>query len=244
MSKPVVFVVLEQPFSERNFERFGIEILEKHFQVRVLDCTELIFPDYAQQHRHVVHRIDNYEQISRLDDLESKISSADGGLFVDYLGTTTHATSIRKLLRGNNFRRVVVLNGNVPTPRPRLNERLSRFWKNKNKLSALAGKFRNTTLTPERHYDDDIVVLMGLASEDNDISKYKHKIYTHDFDYDIFLRLGADGRAAEESYAVFPDQDLAHHVDFVYGQSSYAVDEDEYYSSLNRFFPLLKIEQA
>ncbi len=238
MSKPTLIFITQVPFSRRDNERFGIEILSKHFQVRVLDCTPLIAPDYDKEYSQLFHQIAGAVRISTQEQLASTISCVKGGYFIDLVGMSARSLKIRKTLLRQNLKRIVLKSGALPTPKQNKNGRFARFWKNDKKLTTIVNRTQSLVANLMGYsYDSeaDITVVTGLASIGKRASQCKQAIFAHTLDYDIFLRL-KDERKSNLNYAVFLDQDLIHHSEYLYTGERRFLDEDRYYASLNMFF--------
>ena len=92
-----------------------------------------------------------------------------------------------------------------------------------------------------KKYLPHILAVGGLSSERQ--TKVKNKIYTHCFDYDIYLNLkNKPSNNDKKSYVVFLDEDMVTHPDYIFQNVNSPISEFQYYSVLKSFFEKFETE--
>lgn len=234
-----ILILTETPLRERDYQRFGVEILSQHFNLVVLDLTKLIRPDYWERFNQVRYDFSGYRIIECMEDLVEIIRSLRGkAIAIDYLFAGEIQRLFRTALRNEGILTTTVLAGIIPTNSfgrdnlPRFIARSTRDFITKNccALRALLHK-----AAPLPHHVSDISVLAGSQAFTLARAQTPHQILGHSFDYDLFLNLRE--RAEQHTpYAVFLDQDLVGHSDRLITGTKSFVTAEKYFPSLNDFF--------
>lgn len=228
----VAFLV-ESPFSDRDYNRFGIEILKKYFDVHVLNCTSWIKPKVLEHYSNLNRNCYEHIPIHEIETLLSVINELGVDLVIDYLGNSLECINVRGLLKRQSIVRCVTLHGILPRPRnASWLQKLARSVRDGDFLEKARTKF--VRLTKELLIPD-IVVLGGASGLNHPAGAADRKIWAHSFDYDIYLNLRDETDAGDEHYAVFLDEDMVHHSDYVHMNISAPTSEERYYSALNSF---------
>lgn len=234
-----ILILTGVPFRARDYRRFGIEILSRHFHVSAMDCTAWLRPEYWKlnsQHRHEFvgyQSVESREQfLSLLDDLSGQ------AIAIDYLFPGELTRQIRNDLRLRGIPRALVLSSIVPAAGRR------GFGKARSILrravDALRVAWCQTQLRafPARPPGDgaEIAILSADTSLLDVRSQAPHKIWAHAFDYDLFLACRDQGNQPTKPYAVLLDQNLVYHPDLKFTGTTPASTEEDYYPPLMRFF--------
>jgi hypothetical protein len=236
--KKRIALLVESPFSERDFERFGVGALQRVFDVDVLDFTHWINPTVWNSLSHTVFAIPGYHSIPTAEKCSQMLGRDRYAFAFDYLSRSAKADHVRKELKARSVARITVGIGLVPAlPRKTfwqqilsLKYRTNKFLVLLSWLRRLASYRRNFSETP------DIAVITGIASLDDPAIRSARKIWAHSPDYDAFLALGGARREGGPPYVVYADEDCAFHPDFIHDNIKPFVRPEIFYPALMRFF--------
>ncbi len=239
--KHVVYLI-EQPFDERNFQRFGIQAwVDRQWNVEVWDLTPWAHPRVWQnfmERGHSLKEFAGYFPLRSASELQRRLSSVTAiQYFIDLTGENFHSVRAKWALRRIGAKRVVCVAGSIPVPErdtsrslpSRLRTVISKgprgAWK---RLSeSFFAKVVGPRIPPE------LAVISGAQS-----MKLAHSgsavIKAHNFDYDIYLELMKLGEAAIDQYAVFIDQDYCFHLEYIYKETSAVVTPERYFPAVCR----------
>ncbi len=244
---PVIVFLVESPLSQRDYERFGIAFLSERFDVRVVDLTPVIKPHFWAEFSSTAHHFDGYVAVSALDDVEDILPRGERWFVVDMLSDCVEAGGVRRLCRERGAKLIVVQGGPLPT--------LSLWAEVRNALKhfevariiggGLRYAFRvckgRTQSTVERREAADIVFLSGLAGSQQIAANSRSQLIpAHSFDYDIYLALAGSEPSPQwpSEYAVFLDEDMVYHSDYLHAGIEPPVTAEEYYPAMHRFLTL------
>lgn len=230
-----VVILFQIPVSKRYYDRFGIEILARDFNVRVLDCTPWLKPEFWQVYSDNRHEFSGYYAIENWQDFESKARMGSDTIVIENLGNCSTSEKIRKALRKWKIRRAIQTSS-ILLPRSRgfgdfLN-RVRRGHVIRRGLKKLKGAI--TSAVKARQLPD-IAVLAGEADFSDYKAKVNHIILAHHPDYDIYLSLRHKLPIKKLPYAVFLDEDIGFHPDYLHHGLTAPASEENYFLSLNRF---------
>lgn len=234
-----IFLIVETPLRERDFGRFGISNLASQFDVRVIDCTQWLRPDYWARYSEVRYEFQGHTSVANWTEFIGQFNVAPNhSIVIDYLlDRREWNNDIRQWLRSNKYPMVVVFTGLLPNFKYRgwalirnkigkvrdvgirLTHRLQRIFPSYNPPVLLA----------------DIAILSGKASLKKLRANASEKIWTHSFDYDLFLKL-RNSSSEQSGYVVFLDQNLVYHPDLMITGSIRCTTAQEYFPALNNFF--------
>jgi len=235
----IVFLT-ETPFRERDYHRFGIAILSRHFKVLVFDCTPLLRPAMWKKLGHLRFEWAGYSPVYQPSDIEKNVSGwRNRAIAIDYLFSGKSQQYFRNLLRKNGVLRSIFLGPTIPNPKKYGVPRLRQIARSTRDLSlCIFYSFRcgMNPAIPIPWNIADIAVLSGQQSMCNPKSRSPHRIWAHHFDYDTYLALRDQPTEPISPYALFLDQDFLNNSDrMITGTPAY-VTAEKYYLSLNRFF--------
>ena len=232
--KRVVYLT-DQPFDERNFERFGIQSwVDRQWQVEVWDLTPWAHPRVWQDlnaRGHSPKPFAGYVPIASRGALEGKLrNAATIRYFVDLTGEGFHSVRAKSALKRAGAGRIVCAVGTIPVPDrdamliPRLVKALSMgpgaAWK------WLNAAFFARVVAPRIGTDWAVVSgteSMTLARSSLGVIK------AHNFDYDIYLKLMRSGPVGAGDYAVFIDQDCCFHLEYLYMRTPAVATAERYF---------------
>lgn len=240
MSKiSTIFLIVETPFRERDLSRFGISILGTQFDVRVIDCTQWLRPDYWARYSEDRYKFQGYTSVENWTEFIAQFNVAPNySIVIDYLlDRRGWNNDIRQWLRSNKYPMVVVFTGVIP------NYKFRGWALIRNKIGRVRDASIILTHRLQRAFPfynppvllADIAILSGKASLRKLRANAPEKIWAHSFDYDKFLAL-RDESSGESGYAVFLDQNLVYHPDLLITGSIQCTTAHEYFPALNHFF--------
>jgi len=243
--KKIVYL-LEQPFDERNFQRFGVQQwLDGGWAVEVWDITPYAHPnawDLFKTSGRKLKVFDGYFLVESKQQIERNyLRVGEVSYFVDLTDSTITTFGLKVRFARMGAKRIICALGTTPAPNSaERNYFVSVFKKAiedpplkflKRLANMLARKITDILIEPT------LQVITGQSSlnEAMKVAKKRAIIKAHNFDYDIYLsiknncvRTDAPGR-----YAVFIDQNLCAHPDFIF-------QNDPYYTSPTQYFPALR----
>jgi hypothetical protein len=242
MISNLVFLV-ESPFNERNYKRFQIKFLSQKFNVLVLNLT----PWLNEKVWNLTSKDDFNNpcnvHIHSFLDLEKNLPSMGSTIAIDLLGFSCQADEIRLSLKRWGILRAIVNLGSLP----QTSDSIVKAMIKKSVVSSghFAVALKNIALffrKKKKYMIADIAMLSGDASEEDfEVMGVKKRIYAHSLDYDIFLsHRSTSPTNALRRYAVFLDEDMPNHIDFIYREVEPPITHSDYYEELNNYFSVLE----
>jgi hypothetical protein len=232
-----ILILTEAPFTRRDYDRFGVDLLRKNFHVSILDCTSWLKPEFWKKYSGLVYDCAGYKEVP---DFESFVANLDGSaktIAIDFLGGGAKSTTARIELKNRQIARAVILHGLLPRPEYKRSERLRRFLHSNTLRSALRKLARKGGQIIYREPPADLVVLTGGASlKEARVQRTVNRVWAHTFDYDVYLNNGHQELELGERYAVFLDEDMAFHLDYDHSGIEPPTTSGRYYPVMNRFF--------
>ena len=235
-----VVYLIDQPFDERNFQRFGIQAwIDRHWNVEVWDLTPWAHPQVWHSFTERGHRLKEFAGYfpvrSRSDFLRRLRGPRAIQYFIDLTSDSFHSVTAKWALKRAGAARVVCATGSIPlpdragspSPASRLRKLIAKgprgTWK------ALSSAF--FTKVVGRRIPTDLAVISGTQSMTL-AHNSKGVIKAHNFDYDIYLELERSAVARAAPYAVFIDQDYPFHLEFVYHGAGSVVTAERYFPAV------------
>jgi hypothetical protein len=237
-----LLLLVETPFSRRDYERFGVEVLEKFFTVDVFDLTEWIRPTFAEKYSDVVFHYSGRHAFKRFEDLRDALKAGGYDFVIDYTDASNRIARVHEILKKLHIPRCIVAAGPLPESRPSLWLRL-RALRHRTRKFGLIFDFLRQKMGPSSKYDaPDYALLAGSASTTGRAlpgGAQAKPIWAHSLDYDIFRRV-RDLPAPVERYAVYADEDLAYHSDFAALHIKPMVTPGKFYPAVMAYFDMLE----
>lgn len=241
----IIFFV-ESPFSRRDYDRFGIEILNKNgFEVEVWDFTPFLFPRFCAQVK--VEKTNNFESHHVFTDKPSTLSATgqlDAGCFVVCLvGYRLSTYSIFRELSRNEIPYGVV----VACAQPKISLR---------SRSRIVDKIKKVSIERLMNYiffkvpyqsigirlARLLLVMSGekYVSQRYPVAQTTEVLHIHALDYDIYLEEMKKDIQTDDKLGVFLDECVPFHPDYLHiGVDPYSSAET-YYPAINKFFEFLE----
>jgi hypothetical protein len=232
----VVFLVLS-PFVKRDYERFGIDLLQKNFDVHVFDMTGWFRPDFLKKNQPDIYSFKGYHAISGRTDFLALIEQLPLAHAVDFIDISSTSFFIRKKLRAKGISLTKVQNGLQPkAPEPAASSKVIRHLFTPSKWRKLLFSLHKAIL-PRAFFSSDYLLIGGLAGKELTAATYTRELIpNHSFDYDVYLGLKNAGNNEGRPFAVFIDQNYVYHPDMEFLGLKPFVTPSFYYSALEHFF--------
>ncbi len=237
-----VVYLIEQPLDSRNFERFGIQVwVDRNWTVEVWDLTPWAHPqvwnDYVESGREF-KEFAGYFPIPSISVLRIRISNCEAvEWFVDLTGENYCSLRVKSSLVRRGAKRIICQTGSIPVPlgtvESGLASRLRRaVAKGPNEFLKL---FSSAILRKCAAYffKPHLAVVSGERSISS-AGKSRAFLRAHSFDYDVYLNLAKSTCAPAGEYAVFIDQNLCFHSDFIYQEVPFFVTPEKYFPAICR----------
>tara|TARA_B100000886_G_scaffold333763_1_gene288323 strand:+ start:129 stop:1271 length:1143 start_codon:yes stop_codon:yes gene_type:complete len=234
-------ILIQDPISDRDYERFGISFLKKKFNLSILDHTLLFRPHRAKnQYDQFKFKNENIKVIKSKNQSKRAINSLKRGtIVISYLNLNRlyKQDYIFRILDKNGIKYGAVICGSVPLLNVNFTiiERLHNFISSKNLFQKLIEKILDILISKKLNYN---FFLVGgevyKTHHPNLMKKNINIIKAHSFDYDKYLTFEKlNINTTKDNYAVFLDQFIPHHPDFY---KTIYCERKLYYKSINAFF--------
>lgn len=241
MKIKLTFIVLT-PFTQRDYDRFGIEILENNgFEVDVLDLTHLFHLQNGEgSDSPKIVRVDSYR------DFESYIKDNQYDvIYIKVYGESSKLLKINMLL--SKYRvQTMLFNTNIL---PIAINKQSLLYKIRYILSSFSfgdifGRIYYL-LNKHKIKNNDFVLIGGTEGEYcSGTDEQTRYIYGHTLDYDIYRSQRDLPSLISHKYVVFLDENLPYHPDEKLSGSEKYLERiaPAYYQKLNYFFDFIELE--
>jgi hypothetical protein len=250
-----IIIITIYPFNQRDFDRFGIEILRRNsFNVEIWDissCLNKVCKDklgkncthYAQDIRIFKEKAEIVNAISLLD------NHCIINCFVEY---SLRTFFIYRAISKYHIRYCVLGMVSFPNPTPiqthRVERAISILKKGSSlKIHEIIQHILNKILLDFYFVfgiePASIILLAGEKSSGkpvHPVNETTSRLWTHMLDYDIFLKQKNEHDESFKNKGVFLDQYLPRHPDFINLGISFSFSPDDYYPKLCNFFKKLE----
>lgn len=241
----IVFFV-EFPFSRRDYNRFGMEILQdKGFQVEVWDFSQLLFPKVWQEVRGAdCAEWSHCRQFSSRTEALTAISRlSTETLIVSLLGYRLNALALHRAISRRGLNYAVIVANALPTVAYRRD------------FKAAVGKVRDLTASklvdlilfraPHKYLGirPPRLVLAGGEKSCNSVfpsAPSTEIVWCHTLDYDLYLQEVERPGQLNANVGVFLDESVPFHPDDVLRKIPPPATPEAYFPGLLRFFDYLE----
>lgn len=247
MINKIIFVI-ESPFNQRDYDRFGIEILQKNgFEVEVWDFTPFLYP---QVHKEVeVPDPIIFEKcisfLTQHEALSAILRLAQNCFIVCLFAYQLKSFPVFRTLSKRKLPYCVLMTNALPT----INSKKSPvdLFNLLKKIDHY--KIMNAIYTRIPYYYVGIqpakLILAGGARSTHynyPINKKTEILWMHTLDYDLYLKKYHDPIKCDEKMGVFLDEFLPFHPDYIYFGMSAPCTPEEYYPAICKFFDFIERE--
>jgi hypothetical protein len=240
----IIFIV-DFPFTDRDYARFGIDFLKRSFSVLIIDCSPLIKPRAYEKYRNIILNYHNLRSVNSLDQMAQIINDfGNKSLAVDLLGSDSVSRQIRLLLNEKKIPYMILQLGILPVNGIGSSLNLVQFASFKRDLlefiRRLSRRISRSILSSPY---PEIALCSGSAGfSDSRLKGVAHRIMAHSFDYDSYLEHQSSMVEDIKPYAVFLDEDMVYHSDYDYLSIKPPATEQAYYKSLLEFFDRFEVQ--
>ena len=237
MKKSLAFLV-DFPYQERDFQRFGFNILSKYFDLHLIEFYPINSDNnhfLSKQERKSSRKKYNIISIKGYDHFYSYLCNNRLNYYVDMMGASFLSFRIRLQLKKRNTLRIKIILGLLPWLNNKINivEKISNLIKTGKPFIKLT-RLIFSKLFSELEPSVDVFLFSGSKSQTRPSSKV-FEIWTHSFDYQKYLEL--ENKFDDlGNYALFIDQYAPSHPDYKFHNNKPPVSKNTYYNSLNNFF--------
>lgn len=258
MVKKILFLV-ESPFCQRDYDRFGIELLLGNgFDVEVWDLTDILHHKFSE-HYTPPDPI-NWPDCKVFNDKKiayKKIKNLTSDTFIiNLIGYSPSSCNIYRSISKSQAHYAVYMAGAVPPYKESAGKRIinSLFNRLRGIISKkAASKVFNYILhiirqvffrLPYAWIGIKPAAIILAGGEDclvyhYPVNKNTEILWAHTLDYDLYLK-EKDIPAAEQATAVFLDEYYPFHSYYQYVGIKPPTTADRYYPALNKFFGILE----
>jgi hypothetical protein len=254
--------LIDQPFNKRIRQRFGIDyFLQQGDSVEVIDMTQLI---YKEVHHEFLERGGKYESVGIIYHrpvslLELMVvlmnRRSRNAILIDFMGDPFIGQLIKAYFKFTGLRHLKYISGLIPSINSKsLILRIHQQIINQgvfvipNLLSNMLSRVFNKIFSKILFhlFPCDIWVLSCLTAIQRIPVRDRNKgiiIHAHAFDYDLYLKSRSEDLTMtldDHEYAVFLDEDMCFHTDFLYTNTNPPTSPEKYFPALNTFFRMLK----
>lgn len=254
MINKILFLVSD-PFNRRDFKRFGIELLQKNdFEVEVWDLSNILNPALVKNYTppdpidwsYCKVFNDNDYALNKLKNLSSDTFIIN---FIDY---SLKSYYIYKAISVSQAEYAVFMANALPSVESSRKKRLFHYLKKLRKVTwEKLVSFSHNLVSEGFHrlpfewigIKPASLILAGgeqCLKYPYPTDKTTEVLWAHTFDYDLYLK-ERDIPFTERPIAVFLDEYLPFHPDFIRAGVQPPVNADRYYPLLNKFFS--RVEQ-
>jgi hypothetical protein len=244
-----VIYIVDYPFNARDHARFGIDTLEAHgFNVEVWDLSSLLQPELQATSEPQSHLTPSQlRQLRSRQQVVRAIAGLTNSCFVLCLpGYRLQTSFLYRALSRSEARYGLMANIAIPVFRPLEALTVSYFW---SKVTGMTLRRFVEWVFPRlpcvlsgvRPAD---AILVSSAGEPRGlpIGRQTDLVRLHSFDYDTYLRVNKTVEETDSSMAVFLDQFIPFHMDWIDDDAGPMITADEYYPVLCRFFDYIERE--
>ena len=243
--KKRLYLCIKNPLTERDVERFGISVLDKHYDLSILDCAAWLMPVTFHTRGQPGIGMPNLRRIASL--AEFKAALEVDGFALDFVGQfSPQAILMFDALRQRGIRLIVLDSGAFPAPETTLGRRgllgkildSVRHDKLHTHLRGLLSRLLLRLLPDQR---PDLALVAGESwRTDHRFAGARRQVSAHSFDYERFravrLRPLPDKLRHLPSCAVYLDENITGHEDNLEMRLATPASEAKFYPALNRFF--------
>jgi len=235
--------VVESPFSERDRMRFGVDEMEKEFEVYVLDLTPVVSPLAWQDYGHIQCDWPRITNLHLASALEATVESLNPTFVVSALGRHSFRSRLLRSTKRINAMSAEFWLGVIPEDdliqRRTLQSLIFRLKRQRlswlvpvqvlRKLRSLLVPNRTDPVAP------DVFFFAGAAAlELSDYGAARAEA-VHSFDYELARRVPPSSRFPIDGGAIYLDQDIGFHFDLVKGSYRSPADPYEFHRELRHF---------
>ena len=253
--KQKILIIIDVSFTERDYKRFGIDILKKKFDVFVFDFTKnFIKKSATHKYFQNPYKFSGYYDIKNISTFVELLDKHKFSNCIDYVSNKPLQHKLIDILKINKIPIIKIQHGLFVEPGDlrtfiqKFHILILKFTNKKMFLVFIKNQIINLRKrfirkVPNIFYDK-VIVTGKVGLKRPAISLNTEVIYAHTYDYDNYLDIKKIPKSGiKKPYAVFIDQYLPLHPDAtIYFGVSPRVTVEKYYPALNNFFNIFEKE--
>ena len=243
-----IFIISPRRFQKRDIERFGVKYLKKKKRVTMLDVSNLINNRSSLFYKKI--RNINIKEIKSYKELINFFKNKESSYAIDYSGYSIKEIIIKLLLVWFDIKIIRYLGGLKPPILYKHVDQNNKIFKVDHRTAqkklfdipyVIFTFLKKKIITLINFVSINIVMITGKNPQNVDyyINTAKKKIYSHTYDYNIYLELNKKKTFKKKKYIVYIDQNLSSHPDFYINKKNPFVNKN-FYKKIDRFLLELK----
>ncbi len=234
-----IILICDIGSQKRDYDRFGINILKKNFNVIYLDCTKWLQPNFYKSRAEKDYNFKEKIVIKNFTHLENILNKEKKNKVlgvIDLIGISQKHDDIRNFIKKKNIKLIYILNSELDK-KLNLYQKILFYIYKKNKFQAILRRLFKVSKKNYNLNDPDILLLNGENGKKLIHSSQQFIDLCH-FDYEIYLKEKKKKKKnIKKNYALFLDQYLPFHSGQNYiGNIKKNLDFLNYYKNLEIFF--------
>ena len=257
MRKKIIFFIATV-FDKRDFQRFGFEIIEKRgYKVEAWGFSPWHRPKYFKNYKSPIPiKFDGHRLLKTRKQIEKHLSSlSTNDIVVDVWGIINDYPFIQDIIQKKKIPFGNLFSGSIPDSKPISNIKSTLVSENEksSKTKKIVKAFYQKILQANSFFMPNILnkdkpmmipsfIICGGEKANKSYSDFRNVnidvIKTHALDYDRYLEEESKNEKVDigGNYAIFLDEDVPFHPDYLHHGIEPFCDPQNYYSELNRFF--------
>ena len=225
-----IIIITKSKFQKRDYDRFGVTILSKYFNIEIYDLSKILSPISNTFYKDLNYK--NLHYINNIFHFINLLKKKNYFVAIDYLENSPYEIIFRLVLKINNIKIVKFLGG----VKPKIFYGDLKFNKKINFLKNLYFSFKGViaSLLNKSFIDIVMVSAKNFFYQKSLVGSVKKKIFTNTYDYNEFLSISKN-KPVKKRYFVYIDQNFINHPDFLIKKREPFVDIS-FYNSLEFFF--------
>ena len=238
--RPCVFFVVENPFTERDLVRFGIDTLRNRFDLTVLDATGLVNPRFWERRKSTQANDPLIRTVETMADLDDLLCAEDPDAIILNLGIHR----VRHRLYEYAQRRPAVTAefqlGAIPGDEMifPLRSKVRLLWSKP--AVAIRGARARINRLRFGHDFPNLFFRGGNAAVSRSSLGGTRVVDAHSLDYETFRETATNksgwNPTPKRPYVVYVDQNLGYHPDYEQSGTKSPITPERFYPTLNEFF--------
>ena len=241
-----LFFVVESPFSQRDWQRYGVDELSRRFDIKIIDVSPISQPRLRELRSQTSVSEPRVFVIDKLSELVAMLNSSSAGVLISNVGVGEVRNKLFRTARSLGFLIAEFELGAMPDASAvpanlyeRLSQRLRQFPSALQIPVALLKSFKRHGARTEI---PDVFYRGGRRARGRHPDLGSSVVDVHSFDYEqgrLVHRHNADARPRR---LVYLDQNLGFHSDMRGLGLRQPVSADDFYPLINGFFDWLERE--
>ncbi|PCI31347.1 MAG: hypothetical protein COB53_13395 [Elusimicrobia bacterium] len=245
MPKKRISIVINREFGDRDYSRYGVEMLSNYFDVWVLDCSKIVNGQeknpFSKTDFSSETKFEKYVLFSSISEFVEHLKRYKNSFYLDLLGDRSFKElRLRRELKFEKVARMKLRIGELPilSGSETISARLERAFKRGGIFLKVFRFVMSKVIFRFFEPCVDIAVFSGEVCLDRYPGMAPNIIWAHSTDYQIYRKLKSENQGSKNRgrYAVFLDQNGPAHPDYQFHGNKPPVTEKKYYESMNRYF--------